>query len=76
MITIRMKQCGVDRTLAGYVFTDRAHARLWLSQPFVHRDDVLLEEVEAGPWQPCQRCGVGHTRVVKLIRRLSIDDLV
>lgn len=76
MITIRMRLSG-ERTLDGYIFTDLAHAHQWLSQAFVERDKIQLDEVEVGPWMPCPRCGGdGHRRDVKLVRRLTPEEVL
>lgn len=75
--TIRMLRCGVDRTLDGYIFTDRAHARLWLSQAFCKGADIRLEEVELGPIMRCARCGgTGHRQDVKRGRSLTLDEVL
>jgi hypothetical protein len=74
--TIRMRRCGADQTLNGYIFSDHKHAREWLSQSFVNLAEVMLEEVEVGPTMPCQRCGgSGSHRVVKPGRRLSAEEV-
>jgi hypothetical protein len=74
--TLRMRRCGMDRSLDGYVFADRKHAHLWLSQSFIDRAQIVLEEVEVGPLRTCPRCGgLGHRQDVKLIRRLSAEEV-
>ena len=72
--TNRMRRA-TERTLDGYIFTDRAHAREWLRQPFVDMAGIQLEEVEVGPLVPCPRCGgSGHRRDVRVIRRLTTEE--
>jgi len=53
-------------TLNGYVFCDRNHARTWLSQSFVDRDEIMLEEVTVSPIHRCQKCnGTGSLQSIK-----------
>lgn len=73
--TIRMVRCGTSRTLDGYIFTDREHARQWLSQPYIDIGSIVLEEVEVGPLMACPRCaGSGFRQDVKRIRRLTPEE--
>ena len=66
-----------DRTLDGYIFTDREHARQWLSQVCIKRDEVRLEEVAVGPVMCCPRCGGSGVRQdVKLLRKITIEELL
>lgn len=72
--TIRMRRCGSDRTLNGYVFSDRDHARRWLSQEFV-KGDVDLDEVQMGPLVQCRSCqGSGFRQAMKVLGRLTIEE--
>lgn len=76
MTTIRMRRCGMDRTLDGYVFSDMAHARQWLSQGFVRRAEIQLEEVTVEPPKRCPRCdGAGHLDVVRFLRKLTPQEI-
>ena len=57
-------------------FSDWQHARSWLAQPFIKRDEVQLEEVAVGPLIGCPRCGgSGWRQDVKPIRKLTIDEV-
>lgn len=72
--TIRMRRCGPDRTLDGYVFSDRDHARRWLSQEFVN-GDVDLDEVQVGPLIKCRSCqGSGFRQDIRTLGRLTIEE--
>lgn len=74
--TIRMRRCGGESTLDGYVFADHAHAHQWLSQSYVDRAKIQLEEVEVGPITRCRRCGgAGSYQSVKIIRKLTPDEV-
>lgn len=76
-ITIRMKRCGIDNTLHGYVFSDRAHARQWLAGYTSESAGFQFEEVQVGPLMPCPRCGgAGHRQDVKAIRRLTFAEVL
>jgi len=73
--TIRMRRCGPDHTLDGYIFTNHDHARAWLSQPFVNMDEIVLEEIEVGPLMRCRHCnGTGHRQDTKIVRRLTAEE--
>lgn len=76
--TIRMRICDGDRTLNGYIFANRDHARQWLSQPFMADKKVQLEEVEVGPMTKCSRCGGSgiHPARVKVLREITIKEVV
>jgi hypothetical protein len=75
--SIRMARCGFDRTLDGYVFSDLAHARLWLSQSFVVATGVVLDEVEIGPLLRCKRCdGSGFHQTTRSIRPLTVREVL
>lgn len=75
-LTVRMRRCGPDRTLNGYVFTDMAHARQWLSQEFV-KGDVDLDEVEIGPIVRCRSCnGSGFRQDQKMRGRLTLEEVL
>lgn len=71
-VTYRMVRVGDENTLNGYVFTDKRHAHEWLSQGFVDRTKIVLDEVQVGPLMPCRQCGgSGFQQHVKKIRRLT-----
>lgn len=60
-----------------YVFTDMDHARKWLTQAFVMRDDIVLEEVDVGPLCKCRTCGgAGFRQTIKPIRRLTVQEFL
>ena len=75
-VTYRLRCAG---TLDHYVFSDEAHAKQWLNQDIVktHHATMRLEQVEVGPFVRCSKCkGEGFTRSVRLIRKLSVADLL
>lgn len=72
--TIRMKRCGVDSTLHGYIFSDRSHARQWLSAFIDDADSFRLEEVEVGPLMKCGACGIVHRQSVKVVRQVTFAE--
>lgn len=80
--TIRMlrrrRRGDTFRDMDGYVFTDMAHARLWLSQAFVADYDIsTLEIVEVGESKGCPRCGgTGHTQSIRSVRKLSVSEFL
>ncbi len=75
--TIRIRRYGSDSTLNGYIFSSRSHARQWLSQSFVRRREIQLDEVDVGLFMPCRRCGgSGHNRQVRLVRRLTAEEVL
>lgn len=77
LITIRMRRCGMDSTLNGYVFADRTHAHRWLSQPFVDRSKVELDEVLVSPPRQCRSCGgSGYHQDTRLVRRLTNEEVL
>lgn len=51
-ITIRMRT-SPERTLNGYIFSDHAHARTWLSERGWGPQDVRLERVKVGELVRC-----------------------
>lgn len=66
MNTVRMFYRDKDNTLNGYVFSDRAHARQWLSQKFVDLSEITLQEVSLGELRRCRMCdGTGYHLSVK-----------
>jgi hypothetical protein len=66
-----------ESTLNGYIFTDDAHAKMWLSQPFVDLSQVKLERVQVGELKRCPRCaGEGYTQSVKKIDDLSPSEFI
>lgn len=75
--TIRLRRYEGESTLNDYIFTDAAHAHQWLSQVWVERGKVHLDVVVVGPFMPCPRCGGdGHRRDVKLVRRLTAEEVL
>lgn len=61
-----------------YVFADLDHARSWLKQAFVNRDEITLEYVEVGESTRCPRCkGSGYTaQSIKAMSRLTVDEFL
>ena len=77
MVTIRMRRCAIDQTCHDYVFSDRNHARTWLAPYAEHAAGFRLEEVEAGPWMPCPRCGTpAMRRDVRVIRAMTYAEVM
>jgi hypothetical protein len=75
-VRLRVRANG-DRTLQGYVFTDRQHARAWLSQSWVRPEDYALDTVEVGALCRCIRCdGSGFTQAMKTTGKMTIEEFL
>ena len=75
--TIRLIERSRDSTLTGYIFTDFNHAREFLTQSWVKPERFTLEEVAAGDFVRCTKCdGLGHTRRVTALRKLTVEEFL
>jgi len=73
---IRMRKAP-DSTLNGYIFTDDAHAKAWLSQMKVEASDVRLEVVEVGSMCRCSKCGgSGFTQKVRKVADIGLEEVL
>lgn len=78
--TIRLRT-GPDRDLEGYLFSDEAHARQWLSQKLIreHLDEYYLERLEISAEEAtCPTCrGTGcMPRRFRVLGRLSAAEFL
>ena len=75
--SIRLIPRNAQDTLRRYVFSDRQHARQWLTQAWVKPEDYTLEEVEVGELCRCNRCdGSGFTQSVKTVGKLTVGEFL
>lgn len=75
-VRLRVRANG-DRTLQGYVFTDRRHAREWLTQAWVKPEDFTLESVEVGESCRCTRCGgSGFVQTMKTTGKMTVQEFL
>lgn len=76
--TIRMRyHKEPDHTSNGYIFTNVAHARDWLTQKFVRPAEISLEEVAVGDLVRCRHCdGSGYKQSVRSVRKLSVGEFL
>ena len=77
-ISIRLRvRANGDRTLQGYVFSNREHARAWLTQAWVKPADYTLEVVEVDDLCRCAKCdGTGFSQTVKVTGTTTIEDFL
>lgn len=75
--SIRLMPRDTRDTLGRYVFSDRDHARQWLTQKWVKPEDYTLETVEVGELCRCTRCGgEGFTQSVKSTGKLTVEEFL
>jgi len=70
-----------DQTMWGYVFTDDAHARLWLrsnlraNKSSEHK--IEIERVQVGPFMACKSCqGTGYHQHIKKVVSMDLKDFL
>jgi hypothetical protein len=75
--TLKLIERARYSTLTGYLFTDREHARVWLTQKWVKPGRFTLQEVEVGPMVRCKRCGgTGYHQTVERVRDLTVEEFL